>query len=182
MDEVLVPQPRGRPRKRPEAIAGDRAYDADWIRQWCTDKGIESAIPARENTRDGPGRPPTCDEQKYRDRNTVERCVGHLKERRRLVVRYEKKASHPEATASSHGALGLRQGIPESIIIRRSLGRKGVRLLAVRFKQTLKRRGKKIKRNLPVKPKNHRHAAGAIYKNHPPGRQGVGTGGEVTPG
>jgi hypothetical protein len=35
--EVLVPQPRGRPRKRPEAIAGDRAYDADWIRQWHTD-------------------------------------------------------------------------------------------------------------------------------------------------
>ena len=47
--------------------------------------------------RDGPGRPPTCDEQKYRDRNTVERCVGHLKERRRLVVPYEKKAGHYKA-------------------------------------------------------------------------------------
>jgi len=47
--------------------------------------------------RDGPVRPPTCDEQKYRDRNTVERCVGHLKERRRLVVRYEKKAGHYKA-------------------------------------------------------------------------------------
>jgi transposase len=82
--------------KRPE---GDRAYDADWIRQWCADKGIESAIPIRENIREGPGRPPTCDDQRYRDRNTVERCVGHLKERRRLVVRYEKKASHSEARA-----------------------------------------------------------------------------------
>ncbi|MBB4062823.1 transposase [Salinibacter ruber] len=47
--------------------------------------------------RDGPGRPPTCDDRKYRDRNTVERCVGHLKERRRLVIRYEKKASHYKA-------------------------------------------------------------------------------------
>ncbi|WP_423824760.1 IS5 family transposase [Salinibacter ruber] len=108
MNEVSVPRPRERPRKRPEAIAGDRAYDADWIRQWCADKGIESAIPVRENMRDGPGRPPTCDDRKYRDRNTVERCVGHLKERRRLVVRYEKKASHSEATASSHDPLGVR--------------------------------------------------------------------------
>jgi transposase len=65
--------------------------------QWCADKGIESAIPVRENMRDGPGRPPTCDDRKYRDRNTVERCVGHLKERRRLVIRYEKKASHYKA-------------------------------------------------------------------------------------
>ncbi|WP_146110020.1 transposase [Salinibacter sp. 10B] len=101
-DERSIGPSAPRPRKRPEAVAGDRAYDADWIdadwiRQWCADKGIESAIPARENMRDGPGRPPTCDEQKYRDRNTVERCVGHLKERRRLVVRYEKKASHYKA-------------------------------------------------------------------------------------
>lgn len=97
MDEVSVPRPRGRPRKRPEAVVGDRAYDADWIRRWLADRGIESAIPARKSMREGPGRPPTCDDQKYRDRNTVERCVGHLKERRRLVVRYEKKASHYKA-------------------------------------------------------------------------------------
>ncbi|WP_423825007.1 transposase [Salinibacter ruber] len=100
MEEVSVPRPRGRPRKRPEAAQVDRAYDADWIRQWCTDKGIESAIPVRRNIREGPGRPPTLGEQKYHDRNTVERCVGHLKERRHLVVRYKKKASHSGATAS----------------------------------------------------------------------------------
>jgi transposase len=58
---------------------------------------IESAIPARRGVRDGPRRPPTCDEQKYRDRNTVERFVGPLKEQRRLVVRYEKKATHSKA-------------------------------------------------------------------------------------
>lgn len=97
MDAVSVPRPQGRPRKRPEAVAGDRAYDADWIRQWCRNRGIESVIPARPRT--GPGRPPTCDERKYERRNTVERLVGRLKERRRLVVRYEKKASHSEATA-----------------------------------------------------------------------------------
>ncbi|WP_423824827.1 transposase [Salinibacter ruber] len=121
MNEVSIPRPRGRPRKRPDAVAGDRAYDADWIRRWLAERGIESAIPARKGLREGLRRPPTCDDQKYRDRNTVERCVGHMKERRRLVVRYEKKASHTEATASSHGALGVHRRIPESIIIRRSL-------------------------------------------------------------
>lgn len=95
MDEVSVPRPRGRPRRRPDAVAGDRAYDADWIRQWCLDRGIESVIPG--GSRKGPGRPPTCDKQKYQCRNTVERQVGRLKERRRLVVRYEKKASHYKA-------------------------------------------------------------------------------------
>lgn len=99
MDAVSVPQPRGRPRKRPEAVAGDRAYDAGWIRQWCwqwcRDRGIESVIPSRPRT--GPGRPPTCDDRKYERRNTVERLVGRLKERHRLVVRYEKKASHYKA-------------------------------------------------------------------------------------
>ena len=70
MDAISVPRPRGRPRKRPEAVAGDRAYDADWIRQWCLDRGIESVVPARPRT--GPGRPPTCDKRKYEHRNTTQ--------------------------------------------------------------------------------------------------------------
>ena len=93
MDEVRVPQPTGRPKTRPEAGAGDKGYDADWIRQWCLRRNIESVIPARE----GPGRPPVCDETKYKDRNGVERCVGRLKECRRMATRFEKKASHYKA-------------------------------------------------------------------------------------
>jgi transposase len=121
MNEVSVPRPRGRPRKRPEAVAGDRGYDAAWIRHWLANRGIESAIPARKGIRDGPGRPPTCDEQRYRDRNTVERCVGHLKGRRRLAVRQEKKASHYKAMILWAFVEEYRRGIPEAIIIRRSL-------------------------------------------------------------
>jgi len=33
MDPVRVMQPTGRPRTRPEAVAEDKAYDAQWIRQ-----------------------------------------------------------------------------------------------------------------------------------------------------
>lgn len=97
MNQVRVLQPVGRPRKRPEAVAGDKSYDAGWIRRWCLRKNIESVIPARKDVRNGPGRPPTCNEKKYKERNAVERCVGRLKERRRIATRYEKKASHFEA-------------------------------------------------------------------------------------
>lgn len=97
MDAVRVPRPTGRPRKRPEALAGDKAYDADWIRCWCHTRDIESVIPARKDARSGSGRPPTCDREKYRQRNVVERCVGRLKECRRIATRYEKKASHYKA-------------------------------------------------------------------------------------
>lgn len=97
MNEVRVPRPVGRPKTRPEAVAGDKSYDADWIRQWCLARNIESVIPARKSTREGPGRPPTCDEEKYKRRNVVECCVGRLKERRRVATRYEKKASHYKA-------------------------------------------------------------------------------------
>jgi len=40
---------------------------------------------------------PTCDEDKYRIHNVVERCVGRLKECRWIVTRFEKKASPYEA-------------------------------------------------------------------------------------
>ena len=97
MDQVRVMQPTGRPRTRPEAVAGDKAYDAPWIRQWCLNRNIESVIPARKSTGSGTGRPPTCDDEKYEDRNVVERCVGRLKECRRIATRFEKKARHFKA-------------------------------------------------------------------------------------
>ena len=95
MNEVSVPRPRGWPRKRPEAVAGDRAYDADWIRQWCRKRSIESVIPAQLRTgRDAPDlqRP-----EVWAPQAPLERLVDRLKERRRLVVWYEKKASHYKA-------------------------------------------------------------------------------------
>ncbi|WP_423824685.1 transposase [Salinibacter ruber] len=97
MNQVRVPRATGRPRKRPEAVAGDRAYDSEENRRWCWRRNIESIIPARNGMHTGPGRPPTCDEEKYEQRNVIERLVGRLKERRRVATRYEKKASHYKA-------------------------------------------------------------------------------------
>ncbi|MCC7408741.1 MAG: transposase [Phycisphaeraceae bacterium] len=41
-----------------------------------------------------PGRPADFDRERYRRRNTVERCIGWLKGCRRVATRFEKLATH----------------------------------------------------------------------------------------
>ena len=47
MDSVQVRQSRGRPRTRPDAVAGDKAYDVPRIRQWLREHGITPVIPEK---------------------------------------------------------------------------------------------------------------------------------------
>lgn len=74
---------------RPDAIAGDKGYSYPRIRAWCSRRGIEAVIPTR---RDQPRE--RCSKAKYRGRSVVERCIGWLKECRRVATRYEKLATH----------------------------------------------------------------------------------------
>lgn len=84
---------RGRTRWRPKRIAGDKAYSSPHIRNWLRRHGIQAVIPQRiDEIRQHKGRPIQFDRQAYRQRNVVERCVGWLKENRRVAVRYEKLA------------------------------------------------------------------------------------------
>jgi transposase len=87
--EDLLDVPRIRRRRRPDAVAGDRGYSYPRIRAWLRRRGIEAVIPTR---RDQPREP--LDRAKYRRRNVVERCIGWLKEARRVATRYEKLATH----------------------------------------------------------------------------------------
>lgn len=87
--EDLLDTPRIRRRRRPDAVAGDRGYSYPRIRAWLRRRGIEAVIPTR---RDQPREP--LDRAKYRRRNVVERCIGWLKEARRVATRYEKLATH----------------------------------------------------------------------------------------
>lgn len=87
--EALMDTVRIRRRRRPDAVAGDRAYSYPRIRSWLSRRGIETVIPSR------------CDQpkarfnkRKYRRRNVVERCIGWLKCCRRVATRYEKLATH----------------------------------------------------------------------------------------
>jgi transposase len=87
--EVLLDAIKIRDRRRPDAVAGDKGYSYNWIRAWLKRRGIEAVIPSRANQpREKLNR------KKYRDRNFVERCIGWLKNCRRLATRYDKLATH----------------------------------------------------------------------------------------
>jgi transposase len=94
MDTVAIARrTTGRVRRRPRRLAADRAYHAQRIRHWLRLHGIKAVIPPRKS-RGKPhrGRPITYDQQFYRARNVIERCVGWLKECRSVATRYEKLA------------------------------------------------------------------------------------------
>ncbi len=74
-------------RRRPGALAGDKAYSMAWIRSWLSRRGIEAVIPTKSNQ---PRLP--LNKRMYRRRNVVERCIGWLKWCRRVATRYEKLA------------------------------------------------------------------------------------------
>ena len=80
----------GRPRQRPEAIAGDKGYSYGSIRRWLTQHHIHAVIPTKSNQR----RQPAFEADAYRQRHVIECTVGLLKEARRIATRYEKLAIH----------------------------------------------------------------------------------------
>jgi transposase len=78
-----------RPRKRPERLIADRAFDSNPLRRWLKQRGTEPIIPARRNNRgatDQDGRKL----RRYKRRWIVERTIAWLGNFRRLVVRYER--------------------------------------------------------------------------------------------
>lgn len=93
MDQISIAQPIGRPRTRPERLAGDKGYSAGWIRQWLSDRGIEAIIPHRDDERRHlQGQVVAFDKRAYRRRSVIEQCIGWLKECRRIGTRFEKLA------------------------------------------------------------------------------------------
>ena len=86
---VASPQPRGRPRKRPQRLAADRGYDSESFRRTRTRAGSTPGIPTREWGRKTPCQklsgPPG-----YRRRWVGERTCAWYGNSRRLVVRHER--------------------------------------------------------------------------------------------
>jgi len=77
----------------PVAMAGDKAYRAEWIDEYLLDLEITPVIPSKENE-DRDARPVPFDREAYHNRNIVERLIGWLKEFRRIFSRYEKTAKN----------------------------------------------------------------------------------------
>lgn len=83
----------------PLAVLADRAYSSRAIHTHLRRWGIRAAIPQPSDQvghrlRRGRlgGRPPGFDSEAYKQRNTVERCINHLKQWRGLATQTEKLA------------------------------------------------------------------------------------------
>jgi len=95
MERIAIPQPVGRPRQRPRRLAGDKGYSYPRVRDWLRAVGIKPGIPQREDQRARHhGFPIDFDPRAYRRRSIIERCIGWLKECRRIGTRFEKLAVH----------------------------------------------------------------------------------------
>ena len=71
-----------------EILIADRGYDSDWFRAALESRDIEPCIPGRKGRRT----PITYDEDRYRQRNLIERMFGRLKDWRRISTRYDRCA------------------------------------------------------------------------------------------
>jgi transposase len=81
---------RGRPKRRPGRVAGDKGYSSREGRRYLRRRGIRCLIPRRVNER----RTGPFDRAAYRLRNRVERLINRLKQFRRVATRYDKRATH----------------------------------------------------------------------------------------
>ena len=90
LETVKVPRNgRGRPKKRPLRLIGDKGYDSDPLRKRLKVFKIDFIVPHRKNRK----KPKLQDGRKlrrYRKRWKIERTFSWLSNFRRLVVRYDR--------------------------------------------------------------------------------------------
>ncbi len=81
---------QGRPRIRPDRLAGDKGYSSPTIRCYLKGRGIGAVVPTKVD--EAPN--PAFDRAAYLERNVVERLINRLKGWRRIATRYEKRAAN----------------------------------------------------------------------------------------
>lgn len=116
-----MPRPGlGRPRKKPDSLAADRAYGNGRVRvrEYLRRRAIRHTIPGKTDSqvahlRKGSrgGRPPGFGEDRYKQRNTFERAINRLTQSRAVATRYDKRGYVFLATAAAI-AIRLRTRAP----------------------------------------------------------------------
>ena len=73
----------------PAALLADKAYDTDAIRDDLKKRGIKAVIPPKSNRKTMI----RYSKRLYRQRNCIERVIGHLKINRAIATRYDQLAN-----------------------------------------------------------------------------------------
>ena len=112
MENLAVGTTVGRPRTRPDAVRGDKAYSSRAIRAHLRERGITAVIPEpddqkghRKRRGSAGGRPVGLDAESYHGRNVIERRFCHLKQWRGLATRYDKHALTYRAAVILHAVI-----------------------------------------------------------------------------
>lgn len=92
LDTIGVSRSRGRPKRRPEKLVADRAYDSSAFRRTLRRRGIRRCIPLKQRPvswRAKRGRPVVARKEDYRLRCTVEHSFAWLGSFRRLLIQWK---------------------------------------------------------------------------------------------
>ena len=79
-------------RRRLKYVICDKGYDCQRIVELCIENKLVPVIPKRKKPNCEEREDPDFDKKRYKERNFIERCIGWLKENRRIATRYEKLA------------------------------------------------------------------------------------------